>query len=171
MDSFQVCLITLGKKISISDLQEIMKTIPRNATYTSFDMQNKLIAAMSAVVTEGIMQEIGNCWHTIKVDGTKNPTGAENISIAIRLFNEHSLEVLECLFVLSSTDLSDAKSIIDVISAKLRSISAPSLSACTSPLRLLWRRHCPAYFKGGGGGSKKTSILQSGANPENFGGG
>ena len=62
-------------------LREIMQTIglPRNASYTSPDMQNELIAAMSAVVTEGIMQEIGNCWYTIKVDATKDPTGVENI--------------------------------------------------------------------------------------------
>ena len=77
-------------------------------------MQNELIAAMSAaVVAEGIMQEIGNCWYTIKVDATKDPTVVENISIVIRLFNEHSLEVVfgSSLLVLSSTDLGDAKSI------------------------------------------------------------
>ena len=93
-------------------LREIMKTIPRNATYTSPDMQNELIAATSAVATSGIMQEIGNCWYTIKVDGTKDPTGVENIFIVIRLFNEHSLEVVERLLVSSSTDSGDAISII-----------------------------------------------------------
>ena len=49
-------------------------------------MQNELIAAMSSVVTEGIKQEIGNSWYTIKVDGTKDPTGVENISIIICFF-------------------------------------------------------------------------------------
>ena len=56
-----------------------IRTTPRNATYTSPDMQNELIAAMSAVVTEGIKQEIGNSWYDIKVDGTKDPTGVENL--------------------------------------------------------------------------------------------
>ena len=85
-------------------------------------MQNELIAAMSAVVAEGIKQEIGNSWYIIKVDGTNDPTGVENISIVIRFFNEHSLKVVERLLVLSSTDLGDAKSTTDVILAELRSM-------------------------------------------------
>ena len=40
---------------------------------------------MSAVVTKGFEQEIGNSWFTINVDGTKNPSGVENISIIIRV--------------------------------------------------------------------------------------
>ena len=46
-------------------------------------MQNKLIAAMSSVATEGIKQEIRNSWYAIKVDGTKDPTGVKNIFIII----------------------------------------------------------------------------------------
>ena len=56
---------------------------------------------------------------TIKVDGTKGPTGVENISIIIQFFNERSLKVAERLLALSSTDSGDAKSITDVILAKL----------------------------------------------------
>ena len=41
---------------------------------------------MSAVVLEDIKQEIGNSWYKIKVDGTKDPTGVENISTVIRFF-------------------------------------------------------------------------------------
>ena len=82
-------------------------------------MQNEHMAAMSSVVTEGIEQEIENSWGTIKVDGTKDPTSVENISIIIRLFNEHFLKVAERLLVLSSTDSNDAKSITDVILAEL----------------------------------------------------
>ena len=70
----------------------IMKTIPRNATYTRPDMQNKLIAAMSSVVTEGIKQKIGNSWHAIKVDGAKSLTGVENILITVCFLNEHFLK-------------------------------------------------------------------------------
>ena len=60
-------------------LRAFIETIPQNATYTSPNMQNELIAAMSSVVTEGIKNEIGNFWYTIKVDGTKDPTGAKHI--------------------------------------------------------------------------------------------
>ena len=100
-------------------LRPIIKTAPRNATYTSPDTQNELIAALSSVVTEGIKQEIESSWYAIKVDGTKDPTGVENISIIIRFFNEHPLKVAYCLLVLSSTDLGDAKSITDVILVEL----------------------------------------------------
>ena len=64
-------------------LHAIIKTIPQNATYTSHDMQNKLIAVMSSVATKGIRQEIRNSWYIIKVDGTKDPTVVENISIFV----------------------------------------------------------------------------------------
>ena len=47
-------------------------------------MQNETIAATSSVVIEGIKQEIENSWYIIKVDGTKDPTGVEDISIVIR---------------------------------------------------------------------------------------
>ena len=67
-------------------LPAIIKTIPRNATYTSFHMQSELIAAMSSVVTEDFKQEIGNSWYTIKVGGTKNPSGVNNISLIIHFF-------------------------------------------------------------------------------------
>ena len=36
----------------------MIKTILRNVTYTSSNMQNKLFAAMSLVVTEDIKQEM-----------------------------------------------------------------------------------------------------------------
>ena len=74
---------------------------------------------MSLVLTEDIYQEIGNSWYTIKVDGTKDPTGVESISIIIRLFNEHSLKVAKRLLILSSADSGDAKLIADVILTKL----------------------------------------------------
>ena len=117
MDFFlSLCNYTVEKD---QRLRAIIKTIPQNATYTSPGMQNKLIAAMSSVVTEGIKQVIGNSWYTIKVDGIKDHTDVENIFINICFFNEHFLEEAESLLVLSSTDSGDAKSITDVILAEL----------------------------------------------------
>ena len=78
-------------------LRVITKTILRNATYASPDMQNELIAAMSSVVTEGIKRKIGNFWYTIKVDSTKDPTGVENICLIICFFNKHSLKAGESI--------------------------------------------------------------------------
>ena len=97
----------------------IIKTIPRNVMYIYPDMQNKLIATMSSVVTKDIKQENGNYWYTIKVDSAKDPTGVENISTIIRILQRHSLKVADRLLVSSSTDAGDEKSITDVISAEL----------------------------------------------------
>ena len=66
-------------------------------------MQNELVAAMSSIIAEGIKQEIGNSWCTIKVDGTKYQPAVENIFIIIRFIIEHSLKVPERHFALSST--------------------------------------------------------------------
>ena len=81
-------------------LRVIIKTIPQSVSYTSPDMQNQPIAAMSSAVIEGIEQEIGNPWYIIKVDGTKDPTGVENIYIIIRFFQraffESSGTVIKC---------------------------------------------------------------------------
>ena len=46
----------------------------------------------------GIKQEIENSRYTIKVDGTKEPTGVENISTVIRFLSKHYLKVAERLF-------------------------------------------------------------------------
>ncbi|CAM4655053.1 unnamed protein product [Leuciscus chuanchicus] len=82
-------------------LAEIVKTIPKNATYTSHEIQNELVAVMSSIVTDAIVKEIGDSWFTVKVDGTRDPTGMENISIVIRYFNEKTLEITERLLVMT----------------------------------------------------------------------
>ena len=81
--------------------------------------ETNLIAAMSSIVALYNKQEIKNSWNTIKVDGTKHATDVENIFVVIRFFKEHCLRVAEGFLVLSSTDLGDANSIIDVILAEL----------------------------------------------------
>ena len=40
-------------------MTEIVKTVPRNATYTSHEIQNELIDVMSSTVKEAIVQEVG----------------------------------------------------------------------------------------------------------------
>ena len=77
-------------------------------------MQNELIVDMSSLVTESIKQEVENPY-AIKVDGTKDLSKIENISIIVRIFNEPSSKVAKRILVLSSCDSDDAKSINDVI--------------------------------------------------------
>ena len=42
-------------------------------------MQNELIRTLSDVVTEAIVEEFADSYFTLKVDGTRDPTGCENI--------------------------------------------------------------------------------------------
>ncbi len=79
-----------------------MKTIPRNATYSSHEIQNDVIANMSSLVTEEIVREVADLWYTIKVDGTRDPTGIENISIIVR-FVKDNCEVTERLLSMTTT--------------------------------------------------------------------
>ncbi|KAJ4945666.1 hypothetical protein JOQ06_023347 [Pogonophryne albipinna] len=44
---------------------------------------------MSKVVTEHIVEEIGDSFYTVKMDGTRDPTGCENISIVLRFVDEN----------------------------------------------------------------------------------
>ncbi|MGH0134881.1 UNVERIFIED_CONTAM: hypothetical protein FKN15_067579 [Acipenser sinensis] len=72
------------------ELASALSTIPRNATYTSYYIQNEIIGLMSEVVTEEIVKEIGDSWYTLKVDGTKDPTGCKNISIVLCYVGENN---------------------------------------------------------------------------------
>lgn len=101
------------------ELAEVVKTIPRNATYTSHEVQNEIIGIMSSVVTEAIVGEIGESWYTIKVDGTKDPTGCENVSIVIRFVSETN-EATERLLTIATADKGDAQTLTDTIIAELR---------------------------------------------------
>lgn len=65
-------------------LTRITKTIPQNARYTSPQIQNEIIKMMSKLVTEEIVRQVGDSWYSIKVNGTRDPLGQENISVVVR---------------------------------------------------------------------------------------
>lgn len=56
------------------------------------------------------MEEVGDSYKTLKGDGTRDPTGCENISIVIR---SESYVVTECLVTIATTDKGDAQTITD----------------------------------------------------------
>ena len=62
-----------------AEMAKIIETIPRTATITSHDIQNGIIELMSTLVTEHTVEEVGDAFYSIKVDGTRDPTGRENI--------------------------------------------------------------------------------------------
>ena len=102
-----------------SKLAEIVKSIPKNASYTSHDIQNQLLSAMSSVVTEAIIEEVGEAWYTLKADGTKDPTGTENVSIVVRYFHEKTRKITERLLTMTTSQLCDAQSLTDLICSNL----------------------------------------------------
>ena len=126
-------------------LAEICKHIPRNATYTSPEMQNQMIEAMSNVVTEAIVKDIGtHNWFTIKVDGTRDPTGCENISIVVRFISEETNKVTERLLTMAATQVGDAATLTDTILQELAKVGLSSdkiLSQCYDGASVMSGKH------------------------------
>uniref|UniRef100_A0A8C1TJI1 TTF-type domain-containing protein n=1 Tax=Cyprinus carpio TaxID=7962 RepID=A0A8C1TJI1_CYPCA len=100
------------------ELRSVMKSIPRNATYSSHEIQNDIIANMSSLVTEEIVREVADSWYTIKVDGTRDPTGMENISIIVR-FVKDNYQVTERLLSMTTTEKGDAQTLTNTIITEL----------------------------------------------------
>lgn len=127
-----------------TQLAKIIKTIPHNANYTSHDIQNQLIEAMSSVVTDAIVNDIGTHWFTIKVDGTRDPTGCENISIVIRFISEGSKEVTERLLTMATAEAGDAATLTDTILQELATAGLSSekiLSQCYDGASVMSGKH------------------------------
>ncbi|KAL2089232.1 hypothetical protein ACEWY4_016131 [Coilia grayii] len=96
------------------ELTRIAKTIPQNACYTSPQIQNDIIELMSKLVTEEIVRQIGDSWYTIKVDGTRDPLGQENISIVLRFVDEN-YSVCDRLLIMATSTKGDAEALTNVI--------------------------------------------------------
>ncbi|CAM4556543.1 unnamed protein product [Leuciscus chuanchicus] len=125
-------------------LVKVVKTIPRNATYTSHEIQNELLEAMSSVITDAIVRDIGSQWFTIKVDGTRDSTGCENISIVIRFISEDSCKVTERLLTMATAEAGDAGTLTDTILQELQKAglsSAKILSQCYDGASLMSGKH------------------------------
>ncbi|KAL2087113.1 hypothetical protein ACEWY4_018172 [Coilia grayii] len=69
---------------------------------------------MSKLVTEEIVRQIGDSWYTIKVNGTRDPLGQENISIVLRFVDEN-YSVCERLLIMATSTKGDAEALTNVI--------------------------------------------------------
>lgn len=83
--------------------QERQCLTPENATYTSHQIQNKIIVLMSEIMTSQIVNELGDSWYTLRVDGTKIPTGCENMSILLHYLDMDN-EIPKRLLVMDETE-------------------------------------------------------------------
>lgn len=91
-------------------LAETAVHIPKNATYTSPEIQNEIIQIMAAIVRECIVTDIKNSdvpWFTLMEDGTKDKNNRENVAIAIRYVKDG--KVKESLLDVITTKKLDAK--------------------------------------------------------------
>ncbi len=100
-------------------LAKVFSSIPKNAMYTSYQIQNKIIGLMSEIVTSEIVEEIGDSCYTLMVDGTTDPSGCENASIVVH-YLDNSNETHERLLVMASTKLCDALSLTNLVLSELR---------------------------------------------------
>lgn len=69
-------------------------------------------------MTEQIVREVADSWYTIKVDGTRDPTRMENISIIIR-FVKDNYQVTERLLSMTETEKGDAQTLTNKVIAEL----------------------------------------------------
>ena len=67
------------------------------------------------------MEEVGDSYYTLKVDGTCDPTGCENISIVLRFVNE-SYEITERLLCISTAQKGDAQTLTDTVLSELNKV-------------------------------------------------
>ncbi|KAK6489063.1 zinc finger MYM-type protein 6-like [Huso huso] len=69
---------------------------------------------MCETVKEEIEQEIGDSWYTVKADGTRDPTGCENISIVVCFVTVND-EIRERLLTIATTDSFGAETFANTI--------------------------------------------------------
>jgi hypothetical protein len=97
-------------------LAKILSSIPQTAKYNSPDIQNEIIALLATMVREKIVKEYQLAdleLFTLKVDGTRDSTGVENISIVIRFVS--SGKPIEHLLSISKTVALNAEALTNVI--------------------------------------------------------
>jgi hypothetical protein len=133
---------TLKKDKQLADL---LSSIPKVATYRSPRIQNEVISLMAQMVQENIAQccNAADVKHfTLKVDGTRDQTGQENISIVVRFVKEG--EVREHLLSISSTIALHAEALTDVILTTLKASEIDPLriiSQCYDGASVMSGRH------------------------------
>jgi hypothetical protein len=72
-------------------LAAMLHTVPKNASYTSPEIQNELLKEMAAMVVEQIVQKVKDSdipFYTIKADGTQDKTWTENFSLVLRYVHD-----------------------------------------------------------------------------------
>ena len=93
LDLFMRLLVYTLKKNE--KLRTIYKLIPKNASYTLARFQNELIQILRSIVRRMVndAKSADSPLFTIKVDGSRDKTNTENISIVVRLVKNGKVNV------------------------------------------------------------------------------
>ena len=70
-------------------------------------------------MTVHIVEEVGDEFYSIKVDGTRDPNGRENISIVLRFIDAHTSEIRERLLTIATAEEGDAKTLTQTVISEL----------------------------------------------------
>ena len=68
---------------------------PKNATYTSPEMQNFILKVLGDMVRKKICTQVKNCYFSILADETKDVSKKEQLSIIVRYFNNQTNAINE----------------------------------------------------------------------------
>ncbi|KAJ6639835.1 Zinc finger MYM-type protein 1, partial [Pseudolycoriella hygida] len=110
------------------------KSMPRNATYLSPQIQNEIIEILARMVQQAVVHDINDAdveFFTLLVDGTKDRSHTECVSIAGRYLKNGQLQ--ESLISLETTEKFDAKTNAELVLQSLEDCGLDSkriLSQC-----------------------------------------
>lgn len=114
-------------------LAQVFTAIPKNATYISLEIQNKIIVLMSERVASEIVAEIRDGWYMLKVDRIKDRTGCKNMLTVLHYLDIDN-ETHKRLLVMSTTEHCDALCLTNLVLSEVGKAGLSTemiLSQCT----------------------------------------
>ena len=98
----------------------VLENAPKNAKYTSPDVQKEILSILARKVQKSIREEIGNSKFCIMVDEARDESKKEQMAIVLRFVNKEGLikeRFLDLIHVSDTTALTLKESICVVLSA------------------------------------------------------
>ncbi|XP_022682320.1 zinc finger MYM-type protein 1-like isoform X2 [Setaria italica] len=137
----------------------VLENAPKNAKYTSPDVQKEILSILARKVQKSIREEIGNSKFCIMVDEARDESKKEQMAIVLRFVNKEGLikeRFLDLIHVSDTTALTLKESICAVLSANGLSIQdirgqgydgASNMRGEWNGLKALILNECPyAYY-------------------------
>jgi len=106
-------------------LREHLESGPKNASYTSWLVQNEVIECIHKHVLNQILCRTNNCLFSIIVDETTDTSTAEQLSISLRYYDEKTEDIREDFLAFIETISCTGESIADIISDYLKEHNLP----------------------------------------------